>query len=170
MKAIKTKFIGPTNTKPSRIKASAEGVTAKIYQAYNFSHEAAALAFCEFHDWGNNLAHGRLDADTWVHCFVPKRAPKLVLGGKAETAHNTAQAKFYTMLHDNGFDALEIHTCRDQDLNEGNTYQLDSDEELLPGDFFTLYGHESGIGLVQIGDFTTFEEACEVAEKLGGVL
>ena len=77
MKAIKTKFIGPTNTKPSRIKASVEGVTSKIYQS-DIGHEAAALAFCEFHDWDKHLAHGQLDADTWVHCFVPERAPKLV--------------------------------------------------------------------------------------------
>lgn len=81
MKAIQTKFIGPTNTKPSRIKVSADGVTSKIYQAYDFSHQAAALAFCEFHGWGKNLAHGQLDSATWFHCFIPERAPKLVLAG-----------------------------------------------------------------------------------------
>lgn len=82
---------------------------------------------------------------------------------------NKAQSKFYALTHANGFSGLEIHTCRDQDLNEGNTYQLDGDEELLPGDFFTLYGCEIGAGLECIGDFTTFEAACAVAEKLGGV-
>ena len=164
MKAIKTTYLGPTNTKPSRIKASAEGVKSKTYTYID--HNTAALAFCEFHGWGKNLAHGQLDADTWVHCFVPERAPKLVLGGAPHGKQKTAQSKFYTMLHDNGFDALEMHTCRKED----HVRQLDSDEELLPGDFFTLYGHESGVGLVQIGDFTTFEEVCEVAEKLGGVL
>ena len=98
MKAIKTSFLGPTDTKPSRIKASAEGVTSKIYQAYGFSHEAAALAFCEFHGWGKNLAHGQLDADTWVHCFVPERAPKLVLGGKAEALPETDNQKIQAFL------------------------------------------------------------------------
>lgn len=177
-KAIITRYFGPTNTKPSRIKASAEGVKSKTYTYID--HNTAALAFCEFHGWKHRLAHGQLNADNWVHCFVPKSLAELLqhhVTGKIErgeakpiveiqTAQKTAQSKFYTMLHDNGFDALEMHTCRKED----HVRQLDSDEELLPGDFFTLYGHESGIGLVQIGDFTTFEEACEVAEKLGGVL
>ena len=108
MKAIKTTYLGATNTKPSRIKASAEGVTSKIYQAYDFSHETAALAFCEFHGWGKNLAHGQLDADTWVHCFVPERAPKLVdflkdcVTGKIERGEAEAIAGIpYTPKTDN---------------------------------------------------------------------
>jgi hypothetical protein len=77
MKAIKTVFYGHTNTLPSRIKASAEGVTSKFYTPDD-GHEAAALSFCEFHAWGKNLVHGQLEADTWVHCFDPSREAKLV--------------------------------------------------------------------------------------------
>lgn len=76
-----------------------------------------------------------------------------------------AQSKYYTLPHGNGFDALEVHTCRDFD---GAVEQLNNSEELEAGDFFSLYGHESGAGLECIGDFTTFEAACAVAEKLGG--
>ena len=79
----------------------------------------------------------------------------------------TAQSKFYTLIHDNGFNALEIHTCRDIPLL--GCERLDNGDPLIDSDFFTLYGHASGVGLVQIGDFTTFEAACAVAEKLGGV-
>lgn len=50
MKAIKTTYLGPTNTKPSRIKASAEGVKSKTYPT--------------------KLASGGLPNGDWVHCFI----------------------------------------------------------------------------------------------------
>ena len=80
---------------------------------------------------------------------------------------NKAQSKFYTLPHGNGFAGLEIHTCRDIPLLGCEC--LDNGDPLIDSDFFTLYGHESGAGLECIGDFTTFEAACDVAEKLGGV-
>lgn len=74
-----------------------------------------------------------------------------------------AQSKFYKLPHGNGFDALEIHT-----LNDGD--HLESGELLEFGDCFTLFGHVPGFGIEVIGEFETFEEACDVAEKLGGVV
>lgn len=77
-----------------------------------------------------------------------------------------AKSKYYTLPHGNGFDALEIHACAG---NGESVERVDEGEDLEHGDFFSLYGHESGSGLEAIGDFTTFEAACAVAEKLGGV-
>lgn len=78
-----------------------------------------------------------------------------------------AQSKFYILPHGNGFSGLEIHTCYDIPLLGSG--RLDNGDTLFEGCFFTIYGCEIGAGLVEVGDFTTFEEACDVAEKLGGV-
>lgn len=78
-----------------------------------------------------------------------------------------AQSKFYKLPHGNGFDALEIHTCFDIPLIGAGRF--DEGDLLIEGCFFSLFGHVSGSGLVEVGDFTTFEEACDVAKKLGGV-
>lgn len=75
-KAIKTTYLGPTNTKPSRIKASAEGVKSKFYT--DLDHNTAAVWFCQDNNWEYRLAHGQLDADTWVHCFIPKSLAELL--------------------------------------------------------------------------------------------
>ena len=77
-----------------------------------------------------------------------------------------AQSKYYTLPHGIGFDSLEVHTCYD---NGESVEQYETGETLLEGSFFSLYGHTSGSGRECIGDFTTFEAACAVAEKLGGV-
>lgn len=63
MKAITTRYVGPTNSRGSRIVASAEGVRAvsvpfayegDVYQA----HEKAALALCKKYGWGGRLVGG----------------------------------------------------------------------------------------------------------------
>jgi hypothetical protein len=97
----------------------------------------------------------------------PRRGPKPF--GVADATKSLfkmkAQSKFYNLPHGNGFDALEVHTCRD----DGECVeQLNNSEDLEAGDFFSLYGHIAGLGLECIGDFTTFEAACTVAENLGG--
>ena len=82
-----------------------------------------------------------------------------------------AQSKFYNLPHGNGFDALEVHTCRTYSDGIGNDSvdKVDHSEDVQPGDFFSLYGHTTGTGNECIGDFTTFEAARDTAEKLGCV-
>lgn len=92
MKAIITKIIPCTHIKPTRIKASAEGVPSKIYSKNQLEQQTsdfgvrttaeniqrhAALLFRDAHDWNtsrgqiNNLATGQLPNGDWVHCFIP---------------------------------------------------------------------------------------------------
>jgi hypothetical protein len=82
MKAIQTKFLGATDTKPSRIKASAEGVKSEIFHRGELQkarigddseHTTAAKLFAAHNNWPTNLASGGLsNPDVWVHCFLPK--------------------------------------------------------------------------------------------------
>ncbi len=74
MKAIKTVYLGPTNTKGSRVKASAEGGSSVIL-AWDHAldavdnHKAAAKALCEKLGWTGKLATGGL-SDCYVHVFT----------------------------------------------------------------------------------------------------
>jgi len=76
MKAIVTKYLPFTDTKPSRIKASAEGVPSKIYTCEELDHFIrsvhiqAAHEFCALNNWSGNLASGGLPSGEWAHCFV----------------------------------------------------------------------------------------------------
>lgn len=79
MKAISTKYLSATLTKPSRIKASAEGVPAKLYTVESLSvsgwladlHKAAARQFAGDRGWSGKLASGGTEnPDVWVHCFA----------------------------------------------------------------------------------------------------
>lgn len=74
MKAIQTKYHGPTNTRGSRITASAEGVKSlSINYPHEFSgmdaHAQAALALCKRHGWNGKLVGGGLK-DSYVFCFA----------------------------------------------------------------------------------------------------
>ncbi len=77
MKAIITKYLPFTNTKPSRIKASAEGVKSIIrtcdgLEGFGRSvHIQAAHLFCADNNWSGNLASGGLPSGEWAHCFIP---------------------------------------------------------------------------------------------------
>jgi hypothetical protein len=81
-----------------------------------------------------------------------------------------AQSAYYTLPQNNGYDALEVHTVA--------IFFDDCAEQLFDGDdlpeegpvCWSLYGHICNEGLECIGDFYSFEAACEVAEKLGGKL
>jgi hypothetical protein len=96
MKAIQTKYLGPTNTKPSRIRASAEGVPSKFYSVGRLIdqtgschaeawHRAAAQHFQDLNGWTyynsvqakgvQELATGQTGPDTSVHCFVQPALP-----------------------------------------------------------------------------------------------
>ena len=78
MKAILTKYLPCTCTKPSRIKASAEGVPSKIYSCEKLDNERgaverhvfAARLFAEENQWSGGLSSGGLPGqDAWAHCF-----------------------------------------------------------------------------------------------------
>jgi len=58
MKAIQTRFIGPTNTKPARHKAFAEGVGSLILS--DSSHEGVARRFRDALGWKGTLTGGWL--------------------------------------------------------------------------------------------------------------
>lgn len=77
MKAITTKYISLTNTKPARIKASAEGVRSVTIgyhshsNQWNNPHLTAAMALCAANGWKGSLASGGLpDQSGEVFCFV----------------------------------------------------------------------------------------------------
>ena len=78
MKAIVTKYHGPTNTRGSRFSATAEGV-GRIYKPYNYgqnadeNHYAAALQLANKHGWlkdGTRLVGGGLPDGGCVWVFV----------------------------------------------------------------------------------------------------
>jgi hypothetical protein len=74
MKAIRTKFIPATNTKPARISATAEG-GHRIVISYDSegtqeeAHAKAAIALCAKLGWTGKLVAGGLD-DCYVFCFA----------------------------------------------------------------------------------------------------
>ena len=88
MKAIVTKYLGWTETKPSRIKVSAEGVPHRIYSNSALEkiqsedpgerrnlHQIAAGLFAEEHGWKNKLVSGGTpNPDVWCHCLVPEES------------------------------------------------------------------------------------------------
>jgi hypothetical protein len=106
---------------------------------------------------GRVLADGDLDA--FGFCDESEEEP----------CKPKAQSAYYTLGIVNGYDALEVHTVA--------TFFDDYAEQIQDGEdlpeegpvCWSLYGHICNEGLERIGDFVSFEEACEVAEKLGGV-
>jgi hypothetical protein len=74
MKAIRTKFIPATNTKPARISATAEGGN-RVVVSYDHegtqeqAHAQAALALCAKMGWTGALVAGGLE-DCYVFCFA----------------------------------------------------------------------------------------------------
>lgn len=63
MKAITTRYLGPTNFRGSRIKATAEGGNSiTIPYPYELSgqdvHQKAAIALCKKLGWGTELLGG----------------------------------------------------------------------------------------------------------------
>ena len=91
MKAVVTRYLPFTNTKPARIKASAEGVPSIIASVESFRlagnglddpHITAAKALCRKYDWGETLASGGLPDGTWCHCFIPDVVSSTLKCGK----------------------------------------------------------------------------------------
>lgn len=94
MKAIKTKYVSCTSNKPSRIRASAEGVKSKFYSVDQLQgitqtgradacHGLAAELFRDDYGWKLPLASGQIGPDDHVHCFVePDLSPQGFPRGK----------------------------------------------------------------------------------------
>lgn len=80
-----------------------------------------------------------------------------------------AQSAHLFLPYAAGYDALEVHTVIEI---SGFAESLSSGEEIPEADalYWSLYGHTPNEGLECIGDFISFEAACEVADKLGGKL
>jgi hypothetical protein len=90
MKAITTKYHGPTNFKGSRVSASAEG-GHKLWMQWddalnsNENHRAAATALATKMDWSGNWAAGWTeDACVWVN--VCEWTPQFVVGKRSIAA------------------------------------------------------------------------------------
>jgi hypothetical protein len=79
MKAIMTRYLSQTNTKPARIKATdcthnSVTISRHDFESYDDAHEAAALQLCRKMKWdrgGIKLIGGGLGGDDQVWCFVP---------------------------------------------------------------------------------------------------
>lgn len=80
MKAILTHVLPPTNTKPARIKATAEGVETVVisraaYAELDTAHRVAAESLAERHGWLDGdwvLVDGTLPNGDVAHVFVRK--------------------------------------------------------------------------------------------------
>ena len=75
MKAIIVKVLPATNTKPTRLKASAEGVASIIRSAdgdRGYEKDAARVAreLCAKYEWNWPIASGQLANGDHVFCFV----------------------------------------------------------------------------------------------------
>lgn len=75
-KAISTRYLGPTDTRPSRIVCTAEGGNRKVY-SWNYelgvyeNHAAAAKQFAEALDWGGEWVGGGT-GNGFVFCSLNK--------------------------------------------------------------------------------------------------
>ena len=84
MKAIETKYVPATNTKPSRIKAMTADRKISITIPYNHegsvsdAHSEAAVALCHKLDWKGALVMGALNETGYVFCF--DNAAKIIIG------------------------------------------------------------------------------------------
>jgi hypothetical protein len=77
MKAIQTRYYGPTNTLGARIKAIADGVkavTISYPHEYNAeeAHRVAAQKLADKYGWNNALVGGALPNGDYAFCMVPK--------------------------------------------------------------------------------------------------
>ena len=75
MQAIKTKYLGPTDHRGSRLKATASGGSVTIPWDYELdtegNHRYAALALCDKLQWRGRMISGCLLGKEYVHVFDP---------------------------------------------------------------------------------------------------
>ena len=108
----------------------------------------------------------------------PAPAPAPAPAAAPAQAPARAQSAIFKLPHyspavPRSFDALEVHTVIEEADPEGGTFceALPSNTEIPEGArlIFSLYGHTPGEGVECIGDFTSFDAACDFATRLGGV-
>lgn len=72
MKAILVRSLPPTDTRPRRLKASAEGVPSLIVSAHSdLSPQELAEQLCRRQGWPTDLVGGQLPNGDLVFCFDP---------------------------------------------------------------------------------------------------
>lgn len=73
MQAIQIHYLGPTNTKGSRLKATAQAGSVTIPYPYEVNNEAAyrkaAEALCDKLKWAGKLGGGQLPNGDYVFTF-----------------------------------------------------------------------------------------------------
>ena len=143
MKAIITKYLSWTETKPSRIKVSAEGVPHRIYSNSALEkiqsddpgerrnlHQIAAGLFAEERGWKNTLVSGGTpNPNIWCHCLVPKEsqaAPVAV----SDDVFSEALSDFESLLTD--VEQLKAPFRADEELLERCRASLDKLLDLQP--------------------------------------
>lgn len=91
MKAIQTKYLGPTTHRGARIKASdldGNSITVSYDHGSRNPHRDAAIALCNKMDWRGPMAQGSLGNghEVFVFCHetfeVEVSLPRLVLQGE----------------------------------------------------------------------------------------
>lgn len=91
MQAIHTKFFGPTNSRPARIKATADAGSMTVSWDYardvQTNHELAALALAKKLGWDEydgRWVAGSLPGEGYAHvfCSTQEAMPRLVSDGK----------------------------------------------------------------------------------------
>jgi hypothetical protein len=98
MKAIITKYLPFTSTRPSRIIAKAEGVPSKTYTCEGLNdplfdkHQVVARKFAAENNWPLDLVSGGLPDGSWAHCFLPERVKFELEQLKADVAFAQEQA------------------------------------------------------------------------------
>ena len=76
MKAIQIKYLGATNTKPSRFVASTEA--GRLTKAYDYGFEAhqnayaLAQEYCDKYGWGKVYGFGKLENGNYVATLKEK--------------------------------------------------------------------------------------------------
>ncbi len=76
MQAIRTVYLAPTNSRGSRIKASAQAGSVTVSWSYDLdvqeNHEAAAIALRNKFGWTGGLVCGQLSDGSYAHVFKGK--------------------------------------------------------------------------------------------------
>lgn len=91
MKAILVRRLPATNTRPSRWKASAEGVPPVVLSSYNHAPREAALLLCQRQGWSTDLIEGGLPNGDFVFCFNPYTKLLRIGNELANTTFDLAQ-------------------------------------------------------------------------------
>jgi hypothetical protein len=109
MQAIVTKYIGPTNTKGSRIKATASSGSVTVPFDYEGNeHELAAKQLCDKLGWTFNHVPGGLPDGSYAWVAIPRPKPL------SERIQSIAQGEYWNS----------------SDLHQALTYcQYDSERE-----------------------------------------